>query len=96
MSSTLLIYPRTLEQAAVAAKGFGRSIASLDAAGSEQHPKPSSAPTLRFSAVPDDLGKRFGRSSLLNAAGAEGAEPCATQPPQTHRILLLILTHKPP
>jgi len=59
--------------------------------------------------VPDEVAKGFGISVSLDA-GAEGAEPCATQPPQTHTRLLYqhdtalycwlrthaIMTHKPP
>ena len=38
--------------------------------------------------MPDEVAKGFGISVSLDAAGAEGAEPCATQPPQTHTRLL--------
>ena len=37
--------------------------------------------------MPDEVAKGFGISVSLDAAGAEGAEPCATQPPQTHTRL---------
>jgi hypothetical protein len=50
--------------------------------------------------MPDEVAKGFGISVSLDAAGAEGAEPCATQPPQTHTRLLptrhsalLLITH---
>ena len=61
--------------------------------------------------MPDEVAKGFGISVSLDAAGAEGAKPCATQPPQTHTRLLYtnttqrsaagcshtaIMTHKPP
>jgi hypothetical protein len=53
--------------------------------------------------MPDKAAKGFGISVSLDAAGAEGAEPCATQPPQTHTRLLptrhsalLLITHTQP